>query len=126
MLRAQMKDSTLQFEGFYWFLLLLASLLGFSLIRWGRTPLSRWVGAAVVGLVLVTLAYASYQVVRNFRRTDLLTTFILVTIPAGIVCIKWKGSQLVTNFGIFLLCLAGAIAAYIVFLIIIALSINGS
>ena len=81
-------------------------------------------GFALIGLVMAALSYVSYQVLTNFRLTDVMIIAILVLILAGIACIKRARSLPIYDLGVALLHLAGLLAVYMIYIIILAIFLS--
>ena len=116
----------MQFNGVLWLLLILATLLGFFLIQRGKIPTAKGSGIALISFVIATLAYASYQVITNFRQNDLTAIVILILILLGIACIKRARSLQIWNIGISLLHLAGLLTIYMIYIIILAVFLHST
>ena len=119
-------ENKVQFNSVLWLLLILATLLGFFLIQRGKIPTAKGSGIALISFVIATLAYASYQVITNFRQNDLTAIAILILIISGIACIKRARSLQIWNIGISLLHLAGLLTIYMIYIIILAVFLHST
>ena len=119
-------ENKVQFNSVLWLLLILATLLGFFLIQRGKIPTAKGSGIALISFVIATLAYASYQVITNFRQNDLTAIAILILILSGIACIKRARSLQIWNIGISLLHLAGLLTIYMIYIIILAVFLHST
>ena len=119
-------ENKVQFNGVLWLLLILATLLGFFLIQRGKIPTAKGSGIALISFVIATLAYASYQVITNFRQNDLTVIAILILILLGIACIKRARSLQIWNIGVSLLHLAGLLTIYMIYIIILAVFLHST
>ena len=119
-------ENKVQFNGVLWLLLILATLLGFFLIQRGKIPTAKGSGIVLISFVIATLAYASYQVITNFRQNDLTAIAILILILSGIACIKRARSLQIWNIGISLLHLAGLLTIYMIYIIILAVFLHST
>ena len=119
-------ENKVQFNGVLWLLLILATLLGFFLIQRGKIPAAKGSGIALISFVIATLAYASYQVITNFRQNDLTAIAILILILSGIACIKRARSLQIWNIGVSLLHLAGLLTIYMIYIIILAVFLHST
>ena len=82
---------------------------------------SKGLGFALIGLVMAALSYVSYQVITNFRLTDVMIISILMLILSGIVCIKRARSLPTYDTGVALLHLAGLLAVYMAYIIVLVI-----
>ena len=119
-------ENKVQFNGVLWLRLILATLLGFFLIQRGKIPTAKGSGIALISFVIATLAYASYQVITNFRQNDLTAIAILILILSGIACIKRARSLQIWDIGISLLHLAGLLTIYMIYIIILAIFLHST
>lgn len=119
-------ENKVQFNGVLWLRLILATLLGFFLIQRGKIPTAKGSGIALISFVIATLAYASYQVITNFRQNDLTAIAILILILSGIACIKRARSLQIWDIGISLLHLAGLLTIYMIYIIILAVFLHST
>ena len=119
-------ENKVQFNGVLWLLLILATLLGFFLTQRGKIPTAKGSGIALISFVIATLAYASYQVITNFRQNDLTAIAILILILSGIACIKRARSLQIWNIGVSLLHLAGLLTIYMIYIIILAVFLHST
>ena len=81
-------------------------------------------GFALIGLVLAALSYVSYQVITNFRLNDVMIITILLLILSGIVCIKRARSLPTYALGVALIHLAGLLAVYMAYIIVLAIFLS--
>ena len=81
-------------------------------------------GVALIGLAMAALCYVSYQVITNFRLTDVMIIAILILILSGIACIKRARSLPTFNIGVALLHLAGLLAVYMVYIIVLVIFLS--
>lgn len=81
-------------------------------------------GFALIGLIIAALSYVSYQIITNLRLTDLITIAILMLILSGIAIIKRARSVPTYSIGVSLLHLAGLLAVYMIYVVILAIFLS--
>ena len=82
---------------------------------------SKGLGFALISLIVAALSYVSYQVLTNFRLNDVMIITILLLILSGIVCIKRARSLPTYDIGVAMLHLAGLLAVYMTYIIVLAI-----